>query len=177
MSDLINLFDKNNVITITDEMIEEENREDLKKLVQNTAILNETMKDLNSLIEDSGNQIMEIEENVEDTNEILADTNVVLAKANKSQKTGNLIKITVIGGVIGLCLGGPLGGLAGWGISSAIAGVTAIVGSILGTITAGGTAYGIVKGKRDKAARDCTKAIEDRKRDKNKKGCVMNDAL
>lgn len=168
MSNLNNLFDEKNVITITDEILEEENKEDLKKLVQNTAILNETMKNLNSLIEDSGTQIMEVEENVEDTNEILSDTNVVLAKANKSQKTGNLIKTTVIGGVIGLCLGGPLGGLAGWGISSAIAGLTALVGSVLGTITAGGTAYGIVKGKRDKAARDCARAIEDRKREKNK---------
>lgn len=86
MSNLNNLFDEKNVITITDEMLEEENKEDLKKLVQNTAILNETMKNLNSLIEDSGTQIMEVEENVEDTNEILSDTNVVLAKANKSQK-------------------------------------------------------------------------------------------
>lgn len=166
MSNLNNLFDEKNVIIVTNEMIEEENKEDLKKLVQNTAILNETMKDLNSIIGDSGGQIMQIVDNVEDANEMIADTNVVLAKANKSQKTGNLIKTTIIGGVIGLCLGGPLGGLAGWGISSAIAGVTAIVGSILGTVTAGGTAYGIVKGRRDKAVRDCRRAIEDRKRDK-----------
>jgi len=163
MSNLNNLFDEKNVITITDEILEEENKEDLKKLVQNTAILNETMKGLNSLIEDSGTQIMEVEENVEDTNEILSDTNIVLAKANKSQKTGNLLKTTIISGVIGFCLGGPLGGLAGWGISSTIIGITAIVGSILGTVTAGGTVYSIVKGKRDKAIRDCARVIEDRK--------------
>lgn len=163
MTDFINLFDEKNVITITDEILEEENKEDLKKLVQNTAILNETMKDLNTLIEDSGGQIIQIDDNVEDTNEILTNTNIVLAKANKSQKTGNLLKTTIISGVIGFCLGGPLGGLAGWGISSTIVGITAIVGSILGTVTAGGTVYGIVKGKRDKAVRDCARIIEDRK--------------
>lgn len=163
MTDFINLFDEKNVITITDEILEEENKEDLKKLVQNTAILNETMKDLNTLIEDSGGQIIQIDDNVEDTNEILTNTNIVLAKANKSQKTGNLLKTTIISGVIGFCLGGPLGGLAGWGISSTIVGITAIVGSILGTVTAGGTVYGIVKGKRDKAVRDCARVIEDRK--------------
>ena len=64
MSDLINLLLKI-IITITDEMIEEENREDLEKLVQNTAILNETRR-FKFTIEDSGNQIMEIEENVEE---------------------------------------------------------------------------------------------------------------
>lgn len=160
----MNLLDEKQIIVITDEMIEEENKEDIKMLVQKTRILNETMMDLNSLLEDSGNELLQTREITDETEEILQDTNVELAVANKHQKSGNLLKSTLIGGVIGLILGGPLGGLAGWSISATITGITALTGSILGSVTFGGATYGLVKNKNEIAAQDCKKIIEDRKK-------------
>ena len=160
----MDLFDESQIIILTDEMIENEDKKDLEKLVQNTRILNETMKDINSLLEDSGKELLQTREITEDTEETLQDTNVELAIANKHQKSGNLLKSTIIGGVIGLFLGGPLGGLVGWSVSSAIAGITALTGSILGSITIGGTTYGLIKNKKETASMECKKAIEDRKK-------------
>ena len=159
----MDLFDESQIIILTDEMIENEDKKDLEKLVQNTRILNETMKDINSLLEDSGKELLQTREITEDTEETLQDTNVELAIANKHQKSGNLLKSTIIGGVIGLFLGGPLGGLVGWSVSSAIAGITALTGSILGSITIGGTTYGLIKNKKETASMECKKAIKDRK--------------
>jgi hypothetical protein len=160
----MDLLDEKQIIIITDEMIDEENKEDIKKLVQKTRILNETMKDLNSLLKDSGEVLLKTREITDETEEIIKDTNVELAIANKYQKSGNLLKSTLIGGIIGLLLGGPLGGLAGWSISATISGITALTGSILGSVTFGGTVYGLVKNKRDVASKDCKKIIEDRKK-------------
>jgi len=159
----MDLLDEKQIIVITDEMINKDNKEDIKRLVQKTRILNETMMDINSLLEDSGNELLRTIEITDDTEEILQDTNVELAVANKDQKSGYLLKSTIIGGVIGLLLGGPLGGLAGWSISATITGITALTGSILGSVTFGGTAYGLVKNKRENASKDCKKICEDRK--------------
>ena len=158
------LLDEKQIIVITDEIIDEENKEDIKRLVQKIGLLNETMMDINSLLEDSGNELLRTIEITDNTEEILQDTNIELAIANKEQKSGNLLKSTLIGGVIGLLLGGPLGGLAGWSISATISGITALTGSILGSVTFGGATYGLVKNKRETATKDCEKIIKDRKK-------------
>lgn len=147
-------FDENKILTITEEIIEEEDEKDYQKLMKDSIIIKETMEDLNKILEDSGLTLLEVEENVQDTDNNLNSTNTQLVKANKYQKSAGIIKGTIIGGVIGLIFGGPIGGLLGWEIGSGLTAISALVGSVFGTVTVGGTTYGIMNDKKKKAERE-----------------------
>ena len=147
-------FDENKIITITEELMEEEDEKDYKKLMEDTIIIKETMEDLNKILEDSGLAIIDVEENIEETDNNLNAANTQLVKANKYQKSAGIIKGTLIGGVIGLIFGGPIGGFLGWEIGSGLTAISALIGSVFGTVTVGGTTYGVMNDKKKKAEQE-----------------------
>lgn len=151
---LIPKFDNNNIITNIDELIRQEDEEDYEKLMRDTMIIKETMEDLSRLVEEDDEKLDNIDDNITETDVTVENANNDLERANKYQKGKNILKNTLITGVIGLVLGGPLGGLAGWAIGTGIIGITAVSGGIAGAVGFGGSTYGIMKHRKKKAEED-----------------------
>jgi hypothetical protein len=122
----------------TDEQEDKENKEDIKRLVQDTAKIKEIMKDINELIEDEGEQIIYAELITDDTEYILEETNIQLHKARESQKKAAILKGTLVSAGIGACIGGPIGGVLGSSIHLTVLGV------LVGGVSIGGFAGSLI---------------------------------
>jgi len=151
---LIPKFDKNNEITDVEELMRQEDEEDYEKLMRDTMIIKETMENLSILVEQDDEKLDNVDDIITEIDVTVDNANNDLACANKHQKSKNILKNTLITGVIGLVLGGPLGGLAGWAIGTGAIGITAVSGGIAGAVGFGGSTYGIMKHKKKKAEED-----------------------
>lgn len=126
----------NNVDII--KLIEDENRNDIRKLADDTSKIREIMSDINMLIDDGGEQLVVAREYVDDADIIIEDATNEINQARKSQARAIVLKATLFSIGIGLCIGGPTGAVLGY-----IAGKAALDGAIIGCLSLGGIFGGV----------------------------------
>ena len=123
-----------------EELTSQENNTDIKKLVDDSAVIKEIMENLGLTIENQGKLLDCADESTND-----AMTNVVEA-AKKSFFLSYLIKGTILSTVAGLAFGGIGGGVIGYAIGSSIA-LASGTGAVVGSGISGTAGYAIIKKK------------------------------
>ena len=129
-----------------DELLQQENLDEAKKIAEDSRIIREISEDLTDMLGDQGEQIDIVDCTIEDTKETLDDANDQLEKARKSFFRSKLCKFTLIGIVVGLVVGFIVGIIITEAAKLNIA-ICTIVGVILGGVIGGMSSFSIVKWK------------------------------
>ena len=132
-----------------DEAIEKENREDARKLLENSRIIKEISQDLGMLIEEADEPLKQADEHIEDANESTKEAVVEIKEAKYHHFKSKLWKNTLLAGFFGFIIGGPVGGIIGT-YTSVSAGGLGIASALLGGATSSTATYGIMKNKISK---------------------------
>ena len=121
-----------------------ETEEDTKKILKESNELKKTMYEINKLLEKSGHKLKHIENKTNISKENIKICKNDIDVSNIYFKKTNLLKITAITSLVGLCVGGPIGGVICNSIATNLIGIGIFSGSLIGSLTFGGTTYSIL---------------------------------
>jgi hypothetical protein len=129
-----------------DELLKKENEEDLKKILRDTAQINEIQDDMRDILGLQKEALENTDDVIEDSVTTAEQATLTIGEAKKSFFSSILLRNTFIAGLVGMVIGGPLGGLLAVSTGGSIIG-SAIGGGVIGSGVIGGTTYGVTKDK------------------------------
>jgi hypothetical protein len=129
-----------------EELTSQENNTDIKKLVDDSAVIKEIMENLGLTIENQGKLLDCADESTNNAVTNVVEAERQISSAKKSFFLSHLIKGTILSTVVGLAFGGIGGGVIGYVIGSSVA-LASGTGAVVGSGISGTAGYAIIKKK------------------------------
>jgi hypothetical protein len=136
-----------------DEAVEQENKNDAKKLAEHTRIIKEISQDLGTLIDDAKGPLIEAEELTETAEEDVKESVEQIDKAQRHHFRSKLWKSTLFAGLLGFFIGGPVGGIVGGYTGASVVGI-GLASACIGGVSASSATYSVVKNKINNSRRN-----------------------